>query len=121
MPGGGRRAGLRPGRARLGNGAQGYQVLYAQVGAEAGTYAVLVTPVWWAAPVMGVGAAAGHAAGRMVAARRIKEVEPPGSQQLGRAGGMATMLADSTADGAAVPIDPGDATTEANSPAGLEP
>ncbi len=76
---------------------QGYQVLYAQVGAEAGTYAVLVTPVWWAAPVMGAGgAAAGHAAGRMIAARRMKEVEPPGSQQLARGGDATTEAARRT-------------------------
>ncbi|HEX4148362.1 MAG TPA: hypothetical protein VHY20_05215, partial [Pirellulales bacterium] len=52
-----------------------YHVLYPRMGIETMTSAVAFVPMWWSGPAFGVvGAAAGHTAGRTLAARREKQL-----------------------------------------------
>jgi hypothetical protein len=61
---------------------QTYHVLYPRIGIETMSSAVPFVPVWWGGPALGVvGAAAGHTAGRTLAARRDKQLHPNGTPE----------------------------------------
>ncbi len=58
-----------------------YRHLYPRIGMEGSTLAVLVSPIWWEIPLIGLGgSAAGHLAGRYVESQRKLELAAANDQ-----------------------------------------